>query len=200
MCALLYKRERALLYRLFDPGCGAFCVFWSCQAEFGERVGYLNEYSSANPSDAKVDDLVADTKALSLSQRLVLVGLRQDGEMWAKLDTRRSRRAASTVQTAIIDLLDGTRQPEALSAQERTAVNAAMQSELKEVVGFSPLDATRAEMTRSQVGHRFPVAGARRMPWQRARLISPTYCLCCACCRTAPVAQHDAWVLKLLKH
>ena len=128
-------------------------VLWPLQAEFGERVGYLNEYSNANPSEAKVDDL--DTTVLTLSQRLVLVGLRQDKEMWAKLDSRRSRRAnrraASTVQTAIINLLDGTRLPGALSMQERTAVNMAMQSELKEVVGFSPLDATGAEITHAQV-------------------------------------------------
>ena len=126
-------------------------MFWPLQAEFGERVGYLNEYSNANPSEAKVDDLAEDTTALTLSQRLVLVGLRQDKEMWAKLDSRRSRRAASTVQTAIINLLDGTRLPGTLSMQVRTAVNTAMQSELKEVVGFSPLDATGAEITHAQV-------------------------------------------------
>ena len=125
-------------------------VFVQSMAEFGERVGYLNEFSNANPSTAKVDNLAEDTKMLSLSQRLVLVGLRQDKENWGKLSSRRSRRATSTVQAAIVNLLDGTRPPEALSTQERTAVNAAMQSELKEVVGFSPLDATSTEITRSQ--------------------------------------------------
>ena len=122
-------------------------VFVESMAQFGERVGYMQEYSSSEPSKVHVGTFA---KSLSLSQRLVLVGLKQDRVAWDTLGSRRSRRASSTVQAAITSLLDNTRTPSKLLAQERAAVNAAMQAGLAEVVGFSLFDEAGGMLTDSQ--------------------------------------------------
>ena len=59
--------------------------------EFTERFGYMSEYSNVDASVADVGDLVAGGAALTLSQRLVLVGLRRDTEAWGNLGWRAAR-------------------------------------------------------------------------------------------------------------
>ena len=124
-------------------------AFVQGMAQFSERFGYMSEYSNAEPSTTEVSELDQESDALTVSQRLVLVGLRRDTKAWDKLTRRRSRKS-STVQSAIVALLDSSRTPKDLTPEERAGVNTAMQAELKETVGFSLLNGKVDKLTYSQ--------------------------------------------------
>lgn len=117
-------------------------IFVDSMEQFSERFGYWGEYANSAPSTVEINDLDIKSNRLTLSQRLVLVGLRRDEEAWQGTN--------GAVQSDVIALLNDEKVASALSGEARAAVNTAMQAQLKETLGFSQLGEADVALSPSQ--------------------------------------------------